>query len=89
MKAFDLGADGVAVFACPESQCHYIDGSKKAESRVAYMKKSLDVLGVGGDRLEIYNVNSCEPDRFVALATAFAEKIKSSLAAPKKASMDK
>ena len=89
MKAFDLGADGVAVFACPESQCHYIDGSKKAESRVAYMKKSLDVLGVGGDRLEIYNVNSCEPDRFVALATAFTEKIKSSLAAPKKASMNK
>jgi heterodisulfide reductase subunit A len=89
MKAFDLGADGVAVFACPESQCHYIDGSKKAENRVAYMKKSLEVLGVGGDRLDIYNVNSCEPDRFVALATAFAEKIKSSLAAPKKPSMDK
>jgi coenzyme F420-reducing hydrogenase delta subunit len=53
------------------------------------MKKSLDVLGVGGDRLEIYNVNSCEPDRFVALATAFTEKIKSSLAEPKQVSMDK
>jgi len=89
MKAFDLGADGVAVFACPESQCHYIDGSKKAESRVAYMKKTLDVLGFDGDRLALFNVNSCEPDRFVALATAFTEKIKSSIAAPKMASMDK
>jgi coenzyme F420-reducing hydrogenase delta subunit len=89
MKAFDLGADGVAVFACPESQCHYIDGSKKAEDRVAYMKKSLEVLGVGGDRLDIYNVNSCEPDRFVALATAFAEKVKAGFAEPKQVSMDK
>ncbi len=76
LKAFDMGADGVVVFACPEDQCHYIDGSKKAEDRVAYMKKSLDVLGIGGDRLSIYNVNSCEPDRFVDLASGFAEKIK-------------
>ncbi|MBN2335089.1 hydrogenase iron-sulfur subunit [Candidatus Bathyarchaeota archaeon] len=89
MKAFDLGADGVVVFACPEDQCHYVDGSRKAEDRVTYMKKTLDVLGVGGDRLGIYNVNSCEPDRLVALATAFAEKIGAKPAAPKQASMDK
>ncbi len=75
MKAFDQGADGVAIFACPEDQCHYIDGSKKAEERVAYLKKTLDVLGIGGDKLDIYNVNSCEPDRFVKLATKFADSI--------------
>ncbi len=76
MKAFSQGADGVVIFACPEDQCHYIDGSKKAEGRVTYLKKTLDVLGIGGDRLVIYNVNSCEPDRLVALATNFAGKIK-------------
>jgi len=74
IQAFDHGADGVMVFACPESQCHYVDGSRKAKDRVAYMKKSLDVLGIGGDRLEIYNVNSCEPDLLVALAKSFAER---------------
>jgi heterodisulfide reductase subunit A len=76
MKAFNLGADGVAIFACPEEQCHYIDGSKKAEERVSYLKKSLDVLGIGGDNLVIHNVNSCEPDRFVELAANFAGKMK-------------
>jgi heterodisulfide reductase subunit A2 len=75
MKAFNLGADGVAVFACPEDQCHYIDGSKKAEERVKYLKKSLDVLGIGGDRLTIHNVNSCEPDLLVKYATDFAKEI--------------
>ena len=75
LKAFDNGADGVMVFACPEGQCQYIDGSRKAKDRVAYMKKSLDVLGIGGDRLEICNVNSCEPDRLVALAQGFASRI--------------
>jgi heterodisulfide reductase subunit A len=76
MKAFDLGADGVAIFACPENQCHYINGSKKAEERIEYLKKSLDVLGIGGERLVIHNVNSCEPDRFVLLATNFAGKMR-------------
>jgi heterodisulfide reductase subunit A len=75
MKAFEQGADGVVIFACPENQCHYIDGSKKAEERVAYLKKSLDVLGIGGERLAIYNVNSCEPDKLVRLATLFSEKV--------------
>jgi heterodisulfide reductase subunit A len=75
LRAFDSGADGVIVFACPEGQCQYIDGSRKAKDRVAYMKKSLDVLGIGGDRLEMYNVNSCEPDRLVALAQGFASRI--------------
>ena len=77
MKAFDEGADGVLVFACPEDQCHYIDGSKKAEERIRYMKKTLDVLGIGSERMEVYNVNSCEPDRFANLATQFTNKIAS------------
>jgi len=76
MKAFDQGADGVAIFACPEDQCHYIDGSKKADERVKYLKKSLDVLGIGGDRLTLHNVNSCEPDLLVKISTEFASKIK-------------
>jgi F420-non-reducing hydrogenase iron-sulfur subunit len=75
MKAFDEGADGVLVFACPEDQCHYIDGSKKAEERIRYMKKTLDVLGIGSERMEVFHINSCEPDRFANLATQFSDKI--------------
>ncbi len=83
MKAFDQGADGVAIFACPEDQCRYIDGSKKAEERVASLKKTLDVLGIGGDRLVIYNVNSCEPDRLVNLAAKFADGVRTRVAIAK------
>jgi heterodisulfide reductase subunit A len=75
LKAFDLGADGVVLFVCPQDQCHYIDGNRKAESRVSSMKKTLDVLGIGGERLGIFNVNSCEPDRYVRSATEFVNKI--------------
>lgn len=89
MRAFDEGADGVLVFACPEDQCHYIDGSKKADERIRYMKKTLDVLGIGSERMEVYNINSCEPDRFASLATQFAEKISSKIIEPKTVDLDK
>ncbi len=75
LKAFQMGAEGVAIFACPESQCQYIDGSKKAEERVTYLRKALDVLGIGGQRLGIYHVNSCEPDKLLQLSQSFVGRI--------------
>jgi heterodisulfide reductase subunit A len=75
ITAFRRGADGLVIFCCPEDQCHYIDGSHKALERAALMKKTLNVLGIGGDRLEIHEVNSCETDRYVKLVNEFAEKI--------------
>jgi len=75
LTAFDRGADGLAIFCCPEDQCHYIDGSHKARERAAVLKKSLDILGIGGERLEIHEVNSCEPDRYASVVRAFAEKM--------------
>jgi coenzyme F420-reducing hydrogenase delta subunit len=89
IKAFDLGADGVVVFACPEDQCHYIDGSRKAADRVENMKKTLNVLGINGERLGIYNVNSCEPDLFIKYATEFTNKVKKIPAELKQVSMDR
>jgi coenzyme F420-reducing hydrogenase delta subunit len=39
------------------------------------MKKTLDVLGIGSERMEVFHINSCEPDRFANLATQFSDKI--------------
>ena len=75
LTAFKKGADGLAIFCCPEDQCHYIDGSHKANERAAAMKKTLDVLGLGAERLEIHEVNSCEPDRYARLIKEFAGKV--------------
>jgi heterodisulfide reductase subunit A len=74
-KAFEMGADGVIVAGCLKEQCHYIDGNLKAERRIEIAKKALDVLGIGGDRLEMLFCSAGMPREFAQFMRDFTEKI--------------
>jgi hypothetical protein len=56
LKAFEAGADLVCVVACAESDCHYLEGSRRAERRVGYVEKLLDEIGLGGERLMLFHL---------------------------------
>ena len=75
-KAFEKGADGVIVAGCLKEQCHYIDGNLKAERRIEVAKKALDVLGIGGDRLEMLFCSSGMPREFAQFMWDFTERIR-------------
>ena len=76
LKAFQSGADGVYVAGCMEGDCHYLTGNLRARKRVEYAKKILDEVGVGGERLEMYNMSAAQGPRFVEVAKEMTEKIK-------------
>ncbi len=76
LKAFEEGADGVYVAGCLEGECHYQTGNLRAKKRVQYVKKLLDFIGIGGDRLEMYNLSAAEGQRFVEIANEMVERIK-------------
>jgi coenzyme F420-reducing hydrogenase delta subunit len=75
MKTFQNGADGVYVAGCMEGDCHYLTGNLRARKRVEYTKKILEDIGIGGDRLEMYNMSAAEGPRFVEVANEMMEKI--------------
>ncbi|MEE9489783.1 MAG: hydrogenase iron-sulfur subunit [Thermoplasmata archaeon] len=75
-KAFEKGADGVIVAGCLKEQCHYIDGNLKAERRIEVAKKALDVLEIGGDRLEMLFCSAGMPREFTKFMWDFTEKIR-------------
>jgi len=77
LKAFEKGADGVFVAGCMEGDCHYLTGNLRARKRVEYTKKILDPTGIGGERLEMYNMSAAQGARFVEVATEMTERIKS------------
>ena len=58
LRAFEAGADAVAVFVCPEGQCRYVEGNIRAIKRVNFVKNLLDEIGLGGGRLSLHNVQS-------------------------------
>jgi F420-non-reducing hydrogenase subunit D len=47
-------------------------GPKKGE----FTKKILDEIGIGGERLEMYNMSAAQGPRFVEIAKEMTERIK-------------
>ncbi len=76
LKAFEKGADGVFVAGCLEGNCHFIEGNIWAKKRVKATKKLLDEIGLGGERLEMYNMSAAMGQRFAEVATEVTERIR-------------
>lgn len=77
LQTFEEGADGVFVAGCMEGDCHFLKGNLRARKRVESVKKILDEIGIGGDRLEMYNLSSAQGSRFAQIANEMTERIKS------------
>lgn len=75
LRAFEAGADGVFVAGCLEGQCHYQVGNYHAKARVRFLKERLDVVGIGGQRLEMFNLSSAQGPRFAEIAREMTERI--------------
>ncbi len=74
MHAFEEGADAVFVAGCLEGNCHYLEGNLRAKKRVRYIKKLLDEVGVGGERLEMFNMSAAMAQRFSEAANEMTER---------------
>ena len=76
LRAFEKGADGVAVVGCMEGECHFNSGNFRARKRVAEAQKILDSIHIGGERVQMYNLSSSEAPRFVAYAAELVERVR-------------
>jgi F420-non-reducing hydrogenase iron-sulfur subunit len=76
MKALEEGADGVFVAGCLEGDCHYQLGNLRAKKRVAYVKEILDKVGIGSERIAMYNLSAGQGPRFAEIAREFTEIVR-------------
>jgi len=76
LKAFEDGADGVYIVACPVGNCHHVRGNERAHARVLRTKQMLDDIGLGGDRLEMYFVSGGQGASFAQAAQEMTERIR-------------
>jgi F420-non-reducing hydrogenase iron-sulfur subunit len=76
LRAFEKGADGVYVLGCLEGECRYDRGNFRARKRVEQAQQILESIGIGGDRVQMYNLSSSEAPQFVRFAKEMTEKIK-------------
>ena len=76
LRAFEKGADGVYVVGCLEGECRFENGNLQARKRVDQAKKILDTIGIGGERVWMYNLSSSDGPRFAEYAEEMTDKIK-------------
>jgi F420-non-reducing hydrogenase iron-sulfur subunit len=76
LAAFEEGADGVFVAGCLEGDCHFMEGNLRAKRRVMRVKEILDQVGVGGGRLEMYNLSAGQGGRFAEIVREMDQKIR-------------
>ncbi len=76
LRAFEKGADGVYVVGCIEGACHYDSGNFRARKRVEQAQKLLDTIGIGGERVQMYNLSAGEGLRFAEYAVEMDSRIR-------------
>ncbi len=76
LRAFEKGADGVYVVGCMEGSCQFSSGNLRARKRVEQAQKLLDTIGIGGERVQMYNLTSGEGTLFAKYAVEMAERIR-------------
>ena len=76
LEAFEQGADGVYVIACPIGNCHHVRGNERGHARLKRAKAILDEIGLGGDRLDIFFMSGSQGQAFAMAAQTMTERIR-------------
>ncbi len=74
-KAFETGADGVALMGCKPGTCRYGIGTRVAERNVEDTRGILRLLGLGEERLGFASVYPDQPSELLDFLTMFRNRI--------------
>lgn len=76
LEAFEQGADGVYVVACPLGNCHHVRGNERGQARIRRARQILDEIGLGGERLDIFFMSGSQAQAFALAAHTMTERIR-------------
>jgi coenzyme F420-reducing hydrogenase delta subunit len=76
LEAFEQGADGVYLVACPIGNCHHVRGNERGLARIRRAQQILNDIGLGGERLEIFFMSGSQAQAFAQAAETMTERIR-------------
>ncbi len=74
LKAFESGADGVAVVRCGSGTCKYRDIEPRVNARVKRAQDLLSAVGIDKARVEI--ISAADGNSYAAMTAEFSERVK-------------
>jgi F420-non-reducing hydrogenase iron-sulfur subunit len=76
IKAFETGADGVAIVACKQGECRYLEGNLRARKRAEAIDTLLEELGLGKGRMVFIQMKDGGIEQVIREVDDFRAKIK-------------
>ena len=62
VKAFETGADGVVLLACPPGSCRHFEGNTRSNARADSVNSLLAEAGIDGERVSVIAADSASPE---------------------------
>lgn len=76
LKAFEQGADGVLIAACPIGNCHHGSGNIRATKRLQYAQGILQEIGLEKERLAIAYMSGSQAHAFAQAVQDITEAVR-------------
>ncbi len=76
LEAFEQGADGAYIVACPIGNCHHVRGNERGRARMQRAKKILDEIGLGSERLDMFFMSGSQAQAYASAAQTMTERVR-------------
>ncbi len=76
LQAFEQGADGVYVVACPLGNCHHVRGNERGRARLQRTQRLLEHVGIDPARLDMFFMSGSQAQAFATTAQTMTDRIR-------------
>jgi F420-non-reducing hydrogenase iron-sulfur subunit len=82
IKAFETGADGVAIVTCKKNECRHFEGNLRAHKRAVAVEALLEEIGVTAGRMAVFECGKQDAGPVLDEIERFIERVRNLPLAP-------
>jgi coenzyme F420-reducing hydrogenase delta subunit len=76
IKAFETGADGVAIVTCKKNECRHFEGNLRAHKRAEAIEALLEEIGVAAGRMAVFECGKQDAGEVLRDIKQFIERVR-------------
>ena len=76
IKAFESGADGVAIVTCKKNECRHFEGNLRAHKRAEAIEALLEEIGVAAGRMAVFECGKQDAGEVLRDIKQFIERLR-------------
>jgi F420-non-reducing hydrogenase iron-sulfur subunit len=75
LRILERGVDAVQVVVCPANKCRFLIGSSRTAKRIEYVRRLLDEIDIGAERVGISSAAGLRAEKLMDLAAERAKAV--------------